>query len=257
MLSYIGICDFPSGEQAKKTANFFQSLISVSPKTMNMKLMVGLMMSYKTMKDLPSKWTDVWLKKEEVAEVFIDHPSVFNTLHYADYESKTMSYDLVEAVGYCGKNLHAIQLDMIWPSQITIRKFSFEKSNIKIVLQINAKALALAKDDPMEVVRRLKEYDGMVDYALLDKSHGKGIGMDANVLLPFACAISEHLPQMGLVAAGGLGPKTMYLIEPLVREFPNVSMDMQGQMRASGNALDPIDWDIAHESLPLAVDLYK
>ncbi len=60
---------------------------------------------------------------------------------------------------------------------------------------------------------------------------------------------------MGIVVAGGLGPYTVRLVEPLLAEFPNISIDAQGQLRESGNALDPIDWDRAETYITRAVAL--
>jgi hypothetical protein len=47
------------------------------------------------------------------------------------------------------------------------------------------------------------------------------------------------------IAVGGLGPDTMDVVLPLVAEFPDISIDAQGKLRKSGNALDPIHWDLA------------
>jgi hypothetical protein len=84
---------------------------------------------------------------------------------------------------------------------------------------------------------------------------GKGKGMDAEWLLPFAHAIKKRFPEMGIGAAGGLGPETMHLVEPLVEDFPDLSIDAQGRLRPSGSALDPIDWNIAEQYLIKAIKL--
>lgn len=256
MFSYIGICDFPSGEQTMKSATLFDKLC-VAAKMNNWKLMPGVMMSFKTMRGEPSKWSSVWPKKEEVSDIFVEHPRVFNTLHYADYDGVTISPDLIQASSYGGKNLHALQLDMIWPSPALVENFRTVKPDIQIVLQLNSNALALMNDDPKRVVDKLRDYGESVNYALLDKSHGKGLGMDAKVLLPFLRAIAESLPRIGLAVAGGLGPQTMRLVEPVVKEFPNISIDAQGKLRPSGNAMDPIDWVMAHNYLLKAINLFS
>lgn len=81
--------------------------------------------------------------------------------------------------------------------------------------------------------------------------------MDAKGLLPFARAVKRRFPQFGLVAAGGLGPDTMHLVEPLIKEFPDLSIDAQGKLRPSGSALDPIDWYMAGQYLIKALEMLE
>jgi hypothetical protein len=254
-MHYIGICDFPSGEQTLKTAKFFQGL--AKSHRLSSKLMVGVMMSYKTLNGEPSKWTVIWPKNEEVADIFIDHPTVLNTLHYADYDGNTNAWHLLQAVKFGGPRLQALQLDMVWPIEDHIAFIRKKFLNLKIVLQINTNALKGIEDSPELLVERLKKYDGLLDYVLLDKSHGKGVGMDAQGLLPFVRAIVDRLPKLEVAVAGGLGPNTMDLLLPITHEFPHVSIDAQGRLRPSGNAMDPIDWEMAHEYLREAVTIFS
>lgn len=177
MVPYIGICDFPNREQALKTAEFFTELCATH--NLNRKLMVGVMMSFKTLTDQPSKWTEAWPKKEEVADIFIDHPAVLNTLHYADYNCQTSEWHLIQATRYGGPNLATIQLDMIWPPDVIIKRLRRSFPHIEIVLQINTMALEVVGNDPDILVVWLKRYGDLLDCVLLDKSHGKGVGMDA------------------------------------------------------------------------------
>lgn len=255
MVPYIGICDFPSGEQALKTAEFFRELCASH--RLDRKLMVGVMMSFKTLTGLPSKWTRAWPGNEDVADIFIDHPAVLNTLHYADYDCNTSAWHLLEAAKFGGPRLQSIQLDMIWPPDVIIKGLRRGFPNLKIVLQINAMALEAVHNDPYVLIAWLKQYGKLLDCVLLDKSHGKGVGMDARGLLPFVTAIADRLPHLQIGVAGGLGPSTMDLVVPIVYELPTVSIDAQGKLRPSGNALDPIDWEMAHEYLREAVTIFS
>ena len=49
--------------------------------------------------------------------------------------------------------------------------------------------------------------------------------------------------------AGGLGPDTLHTIQPLIDEFPDLSIDAQSRLRPSGNAMNPIDWGMAKSYL--------
>lgn len=254
-MQYIGICDFPTGEQTLKTAGFFQKLCA--DHRLNSKLMAGVMMSFKTLTGQPSKWATAWPKNEEVAEIFVDHPAVLNTLHYADYDSNTSVWHLLEAAKFGGPRLHAIQLDMIWPPDVIIKGLKRKFPDLQIVLQINTRALEAVDNNPDTLVEWLKKYGTLLDYILLDKSHGKGVGMDAQGLLPFVRAVVDRQPNLQVAVAGGLGPSTIDLVLPIVYEFPHVSIDAQGKLRPSGNALDPIDWGMAHEYLREAVTIFS
>lgn len=128
---------------------------------------------------------------------------------------------------------------------------------MEIVLQIGANAIAAEDNDPVQVVNRLSLYKDVVHRVLLDKSMGRGLGMDAEGLLPFAREIKNRFPEIGLGAAGGLGPNSIHLVEPLVAEFPDLSIDAQGQLRPSGNAMDPIDWIMAAGYLMSALRLFN
>lgn len=215
-------------------------------------LHVGVMISYKTLKGLPTKWTSVFPAKDKLKDIFsID--GVLNILHYADYEDQPdLANSLCAAVDFCGENLQGVQLDMIWPDPKELTTFCKKHPTHKIILQIGKNAMEQIGDSPEAAVQRLAKYQGTVAGVLLDRSMGQGKGMDAQALLPYARAISKAFPEITLAAAGGLGPKSMHLVEPMLQEFPNLSIDAQGQLRPSGNAMNPVDWQMAAEYLKVA-----
>jgi hypothetical protein len=77
--------------------------------------------------------------------------------------------------------------------------------------------------------------------------------MDAKRLLRFI----HMVPAMNIVIAGGLGPDTVPLAEPVLRQVPDASLDAQGKLRPSGSALDPIDWDMAERYIRAACKLVE
>jgi len=237
-------------EEAERMLKFFGECGAVEA---GRRLMVGVMMSYKTLHGLPTKWTAAFPAKETIKDIFISHPLAFNTLHYADYDSIDIAENIERAVSFCGPNIHALQLDMVWPSPRVIREFRERHPWIQIVLQGNSKAMDTVVNDPLRFVNYLWAYHDNIDYVLLDKSMGKGLGMDALALREFARVIAKSIPTIGIAFAGGLGPDTLDLLDPLIAEFPNLSIDAQGKLRPSGNALDPIDWRMAELYLQRAL----
>lgn len=264
---YIGITDFESNGQVAQMLKVFRANRGDSVR----RLHVGVMMSRKTLFGEPTKWANVFPSPNQLQWIFqhVDNPDdddyvdkigdVMFCLHYADYERPIDLFsDLMTAIERSGNRQDALQLDMIWPEPAALANANdFSRNNMEIILQVGANALEQAKDDPQEVVERLRDYKTVITHVLLDKSMGKGLGMDAQALLPFARAIKENFPELGLVVAGGLGPSSMDLVRPILQEFPDVSIDAQGRLRPSGSALDSIDWKMAEEYLIKALELLK
>lgn len=243
MYPYIGITDFTNYDQVQKMLKVFHAHL---PSGSKRKLHVGVMMSYKTLNNIPSKWQNVFPPKQRIARIFSSEET-YNCLHYADYENHhDLAENLTDAISYCGNGADAIQLDMTWPAPKQIDRFvATAGKKLEVILQIGKHALAEVNNNPQAVAERLESYRGVIDRVLLDSSMGKGLAMDAENLIQFTAIIRSTFPNLGIVAAGGLGPDTINLVSPLARQIPDLSIDAQGRLRPSGSNLDPIDWDIA------------
>lgn len=253
MNPYIGITDFTTFGQVQDMLGVFAAHL---PSGSQRKLHVGVMMSYKTLHGIPSKWQNAFPPKENIADIF-SSDKVYNCLHYADYDDNPDLWkSLTDAIGYSG-GLNALQLDMIWPEPAEIANgVHASRRHPEVILQIGKNALEEADNDPEVVVQKLEDYEDVIHRVLLDKSMGRGLGMDAHGLIPFARAIRDRFPKLGIVVAGGLGPETIELVEPFATAFPDVSIDAHGRLRPSGNALHPIDWNMAETYLIKALQLF-
>ena len=264
MEPYIGITDFTNAEQVV----LMEEILNHSKLRNTHSLHVGVMSSYKTLYGLPTKWAAIFPPLENLKEIFHSYTAL-NCLHYADYGDQVdLCVSLLALAMASGRHLHAVQLDMIWPPVEEIRRFKkiytneidflIDKKEIDIILQIGGLCFKQGEHKahpPKVIVDKLKEYDGVVDRVLLDKSMGRGKAMDAAGLLPYARLIREELPHIGIGIAGGLGPDSVHLIKPFLEEFPDVSIDAQGQLRSSGNAQDPIEWDRAEKYIKSAIEI--
>jgi len=253
-IPYVGITDFMTFEQVQRMLATLKANLGSGQ---NRRLHVGVMMSYKTLHGIETKWTKAFPPKEAIADIFSSDETM-NCLHYADYEAIDVFQSLAQAISFGGIGINALQLDMVWPDPGHVASaVHVSRKQLEVILQVGKNAIEQANNDPQEVVERLRDYEGIAQYVLLDKSMGRGLGMDAIGLIPFARAIKEAFPSLGIVAAGGLGPESIELVVPLFKEFPDISVDAQGKLRPSGSALDPIDWTMADTYLVKALQLLK
>ncbi len=253
--SYIGITDFTSFAEVERMLALFNA--HRKPGSTRL-LHVGVMMSYKTLNGLETKWAKAFPPKGTIASIFASS-EVMNCLHYANYDfNPNLRHSLAEAIGWGGSGITALQLDMIWPDPEEIRRgIALAKKEVEIILQVGKNSMEECFYDPCMVAKRLEAYRGIIHRVLLDRSMGRGLSMDAPGFIPFAEAIERRLPELGIGAAGGLGPGGVCLVGPLKDRFPNLSIDAQSKLRRSGNALDPIDWDLAEAYLREALELFE
>lgn len=252
---YIGITDFMSVTQVNEVLHFLN--VGRRPTIVTRSLGVGVMMSRKTLNGLPTKWSTAFPKNADVAKIFIDHPDVYNVLHYADFEPIDVFENLSKAVDLGGDNLQALQLDMCWPDPKDLQRLKDNHPHLDLILQVGRKAFDMVEEDPKKLVAELAKYE-VLDSVLLDKSMGEGLEMNPNFFLPFVVEIFDRFrEELHVALAGGLGPATIQLVEPIAKEFPLVSIDAQGRLRPSRSALDPIDWEMAYKYLHEALRMFE
>ncbi|MCX6738075.1 MAG: hypothetical protein NTY11_01485 [Candidatus Parcubacteria bacterium] len=180
-----------------------------------------------------------------MGEIFLDHPQVFNVLHYVDYGRQIQSSCLAAAALYGGEHLHAIQLEMIWPSPAMIAEFLQEYPGIEVILQVNAQALKDVGNDPAGLVQRLRRYQRLVSVILLDKDMGREEGVDAEGLVPFTRAVASSGLGFNLAVVSGLNPGAHRFIEPLMREFPSMSLEAFCDLKPNRDPAQPTSWNEA------------
>jgi len=244
---YAGVCDVIEPKVALALAADLREY----RKNPDRKIMIGVM-THPIMLDPESFPEEVFREvsrefplREQMAAAFTDDPDVLNTLHYADLygpegrqweagASPNVLENLELCVEYGGENLHAIQLDVTWPEPSAIKAFKEKYPDILIILQVGKFAMDAVANDPQKMVDLLREYDGSVDFVLLDMSMGKGksIGTGSDVLLRQLNLIQYELPGLGLAIAGGFGPGSMDSLKPIADEFPDIAIDAQGRLKA-------------------------
>lgn len=255
---YIGVTGFTDSDQVRLMLDTFQKNKRLGSQR---KFHIGVMMSFNTLHGLPSRFTDSFAKSTAIRDIFPagSRNEIMNCIHYADYRhDPNLRYPLSNAIGFGGPHLNAVQLDMIWPDPNEIAEaLAHSDRKLDIILQVGRHAFDRVGSDIPRLLNELARYSDVVTHVLLDKSMGKGISLDTDELLPFIRAIRDNLPDYQIVVAGGLGPQTLHLLQPIIEEFPDVSIDAEGRLRASGNNVDPLDLPITGEYLAKALQLLK
>lgn len=167
MKPYIGITDFETLEQVNRMRELFVQLVeNKNPRD----LMVGVMMSYKTLKGFETKWAKAWPAKEKVGEIFIKNSHILNTLHYADYDAFTTADDLFASLVFAdSKNgLDAVQLDMPWPNPQMVSQAmdvfcTTRNKRIPVILQVGGVAIRACDSSRKNVISNVSHYRDMVD----------------------------------------------------------------------------------------------
>jgi len=236
MSPYIGVTGFMSREEISEA-------LSVFPFSVPRKLMVGILVSWKSLRGIPLKkrWQKQFPSPRLVRDLFSDDQRVINLVHYSTEEGKEefLVEDMLNIHNLVGKNLHGFQLNISWP-EIQLLKECRERelTNTYIVLQISRKAVEMTGNTLQGVVDALSRYVELIDAVLLDPSGGRGQPFDTARAREFLTAITHQGWDISLGVAGGLGPDTLHLVEPLISEFPKLNIDAQGQLRDSEFNLD-------------------
>lgn len=220
---YVGITGFMTKDEAL-------DILSIVPVNSNRLVMIGVLASQKTIQGIPNKWPNRYPTMDNIAGIFPDDPRALNLIHYNTKESDTLVDQLLTMTAFAGKNLHGFQLNIAWPSPDAIKEYREAQPEKQIVLQIGGHAFKMMNNSPIQLAAKVTEYEGIIDYVLLDPSGGLGIPLNPERIREYLYTLQEKKLDIGLGTAGGLGPTTLHLLEPLAKEFPDLSTDAEGRL---------------------------
>lgn len=218
------------------------SVLDAVPASSERLIMVGVLASQKTVfLGLENKWPNRYPSSSDISSIFPKHPLALNLIHYNTKEPETLLEQMLGVTKISGSCFHGFQLNVAWPSPKALEAYRQIHGGVKIVLQVGSSAFRKIGNSPVNLARKvMDEYDGLVDYLLLDPSGGLGE--------PFNTALArEYLEELrgqgaerflGLGVAGGLSPTTLNLVEPLARAFPKLCIDAEGRLRDENDTLD-------------------
>jgi len=249
MIPYIGITGFVSKEEmetfhrlftiVRKNGQSIKDLINLT----NHKIMVGVLVSNKTL----SKETPDNQKRypyiDDVREIFIDDDAYFNCTHFnsRDFENLFVHLSMLAQI----PNINGIQLNICWPPAKILEQFKARFPDIKIILQIGKNAYEKVGESPRSLYLKLAEYSNSIDFILFDMSGGNGLLIDvSDTLIKILADIYEKMPNIGVGVAGGLSHDSVFAITRMLevlkslKHDPNkISIDAEGRLRDQNDLL--------------------
>lgn len=230
---YIGITGFMTKEEV-------MDVLKEAPLMTNRLVMIGVLMSFKGLLGIQNNQLNRYPKVSRIADIFPDNDyhNTLNLIHYQTKEMDTIVRQLNLVTKFGGENMHGFQLNIAWPSPIDLTVYRKEYPEKIIVLQIGEQAFKEANYLPEKLVRKIAEYEGIADYILLDQSGGRGKPFNLNYMRSCLFSIREKNIGIGLGVAGGLNPTSLNILRPLVKEFPDLSIDAEDGIRDENDCLD-------------------
>jgi hypothetical protein len=235
--SYIGVTGFTNEAEIRE-------VLLAYPSDARHRLMVGVLMDNQTLAGKKNEQPARYPERGAIAQIFVEHRNALNLVHYhTSSRGDVLLAELMAARRLAGPRCHGFQLNVKWPDPATLRayhqsnKVAAKPQRDVIVLQCGPAAMAETAG-ATELARRVTAYNGLVDYALVDPSAGRGEPFNA----PFASEafgeISKVAPDIGLGVAGGLSAETVGELSALLRTYADFSIDAEGRLRDSNDNLN-------------------
>jgi hypothetical protein len=231
---YVGITGFMNAEQVRGMLQVAKAC-GLSDQR---QLMVGVLVSDKSMRgdELKPEWANKYPDPALADEIFIASPYLLNLVHYNGKGDGLA--DRLERVVELMPHLDGFQLNIAWPRPRELYKFRQAHPDLKIVLQVGGRALREVgwyeiSYHITSLVERLRPYNELVDYFLIDESGGLGIEFDAE---QSAGLISQLADNFELKIAPGIGgglqaTNLVAKLGPILAKIPELSWDAEGALR--------------------------
>ena len=246
---YIGVTGFMSFEETFALECRIPGMIDSDQHPYT--FMCGVLASWKTLSHQPLGDPKRYPLLEDIHRIFpVRREKRLNLIHYNSREPG-LHRQLSRLQEVCG-HVEGFQLNIAWPDvgELTAWRQSAPRRT-RLVLQVGAGAYILVGTDPKALVARLRGYGAIMTDILFDLSGGRGQPIDLDRARP---ALSELYAAFGdscgIGVAGGLGPDSLDLIDPLLAEFPSLSFDAEGRLRTPE---DDLDLDKARDYLRAAI----
>lgn len=245
---YIGVTGVMTPQESR-------ALLCAYPPDSTHHLMIGVLVSSKTLHGNPNKYPRLFPRIERAHEIFQDDERSLNLIHY----STDTPQHLNEELALLDRHLdHApvdgLQLNVPWPPIEELQKYRERHPGERLVLQLSQAALDAYAGYPLaDFSSSIHRYVPFITDILIDQSAGRGVQLNLENTRRFLSALTD-VPSLGLGVAGGLGPSTLHLVEPLTRGFLNLSLDAQQGLR--NHETQDLDVVVARAYLACALETF-
>ena len=202
-------------------------------------LMVGVGVCGSPLQEKHSGCPDRYPNASELGTIFRSYSNVLNLLHLHDHDHSKLLEHILVAQDLAGPNCHGIQLNQCQISQslpdvdLLAKYKATGRTGRTIVLPCDRSALDMVGWNPVKLARRLKVYESLVEYIIMDFSGGKGEELDTSLAHECFREIAQLMPNVGFVVSGGLcADNVAAKISPL-REF-DPGTDAEGKIHTNG-----------------------
>ncbi len=232
--TYIGITGFMDRDEVG-------ICLEMMPKSSKKLLMVGILVNDRTIQCLDTRGGR-HPNVKNIKNIFVCHPLVLNMIHFHTKDTDRLCDQLINLTELGGPNLHGFQFNMIWPPTDEIKKYRSKYPNNATVLTIDGRALNHVENSPHLLISKISEYKGLIDYILLDKSCGYGIPLDIKFMREYIHVLHTldfvADSSVKIVIAGGLNAIMLETIEQLIKDFPDLSIDAENNLRNKDDSLN-------------------
>ncbi|MBA3679428.1 hypothetical protein H0W80_04585 [Candidatus Saccharibacteria bacterium] len=224
---YVGITGFMNYLQVEE-------VLRVLPEEPKFQLMVGVLVSDKTLVGQTNNHPNEFPPIHRVSEIFHPDSRVLNLVHYNTHNTLSLPGQMADIKIYAGSNCQGFQLNIDWPSIDDLARFRRRYPRLVIVQQISA--TVMAETTPEQLARRISsEYSDLIDHVLLDGSGGFGKPLHLGLCEDYIGALLAHNlhKKIGIGIAGGLCAESLSRLAPLFRAYPKLNIDAQGRLRTT------------------------
>ncbi len=219
--NYVGVTGFTTREQVAAVLPALRH---------NYRLMVGVLVSQKTLAGLPNKYPLRYPKVADVADVFVDDPRCLNLVHYCSSTPPDVD-TLQKLADVAGPRCHGYQFNGAWPEPDALATVLGQKG-LRLVLQLQ----------PGVFVGDLFPYyrEGLVTDVLIDGSGGRGEAIPLDGATHTRVNVLRGTTAWGVGIAGGLCEAEILRLLVFLCAHPNLSLDAEGKLRDgdAGGALN-------------------
>jgi hypothetical protein len=229
---YVGVTGFTDKSQVEQA-------LAVPHGTYQGKVMVGVLVSYKTLHGLPKSFhPNRYPSIGKVGEIFTDHPRALNLIHYGTHVKDELFGQLMALTQAGGPNLHGFQLNIPWPDLGELSLFRMAHPELTIVLQVGEDCLASVGYNPDRLARLLLSFRGIMDQVLFDQSGGKGQPPSFSFMISCVSSLLRRTNAFSIGVAGGMHADNLEKTKFLKPARWPVNIDAEGRLRDKEDNID-------------------